>query len=112
MSRLSHRFYHHLSTPGKLLFSALFLFGAFFGAYIMRASTSQLPFEDSLTTLFPGLNTGNYSEAHFTYGGNNFAGLIFWLSGEQLSAPEYLNNASQHLACYTKLKGLYYNNMR
>ncbi|MEI7562386.1 MAG: hypothetical protein WCJ39_01305 [bacterium] len=43
---------------------------------------------------------------HFSYGGNDFAGIIFWLSGQQLSSPEILNNvdAGQSISCSYKLR--------
>lgn len=74
-----------------------------------------LPFEDDLTTLFAGMwfSTGNHSEVHFNQWGNNFAGMIFWLTGETLSIPQNITvNGSQEIECSRHLQGLYYNNER
>lgn len=59
-------------------------------------------------------STGNYSEVHFAYGGNDFAGIIFWLTGETLGSPQNItiNGGSQSINCTRHLRGLYYNNMR
>ncbi|MCX6823185.1 MAG: myxococcus cysteine-rich repeat containing protein [candidate division SR1 bacterium] len=75
-----------------------------------------LPLEATLPTMFGsmGFTTGNVSTVHFNQGGNDYAGLIFWLSGEVLSTPENItvNGGSQSINCSYHLKGLYYNNMR
>ncbi|MEI8091413.1 MAG: hypothetical protein WCG98_04160 [bacterium] len=77
---------------------------------------NDLPFEDTLPTLFSGMNfdTGNYSTVHFNHGGNNFAGIIFWLTGQQLATGQHLtiNGGTQEISCTGMLRGLYYNNMR
>jgi hypothetical protein len=67
----------------------MFLLGIMFSLFSSIFADS-LPFESQLPSMFSsmGFNTGNFSEAHFAYGGNNYAGVIFWLSGEQLSTPQ------------------------
>ena len=106
------RIYHRLSLPLRITLIGILSCGLFAGISGIIASTTLLPFEDSWTGLFPGIDTGNYSQLHFNYGGNDFAGVIFWLSGEQLSSPQVMNISSRTIRCDYKLKGIYYNNIR
>ncbi len=75
-----------------------------------------IPFDNSLSVIFPWLSTGNYSNAQFKYGGNNFVGVIFRQSGITLSTPQIINISSwwvtQTISCTKQLRGIYYNNMR
>lgn len=106
------RIYHKLSFSLRIALIGVLSCWFFIGISTIIANTTNLPFEDSWTSLFPGIDTGNYSEMHFSYGGNDFAGIIFWLTGEQLSTPQQISIASQTINCDYKLKWLYYNNMR
>jgi hypothetical protein len=38
--------------------------------------------------MFTWLNTGNYSNTYFRFGGNDFVGIIFWQTGEHLTTPQ------------------------
>jgi hypothetical protein len=56
----------------------------------------------------------NYSTMHFAYGGNNFAGIMFWFTGTTLSIPQHItiNGGTQAIDCYEQLNGIFYNNER
>lgn len=84
---------------------------SFFG--FLRAST--IPFSNDLETIFSWwFNSGYYSDAHFHFGGNDFAGIFFWQTGETLPTPENItiNGGTQEIECSTRVRGIYYNNQR
>lgn len=109
------RTYHRTPTLAKLLFGAVFLLSLFVTTSKSLYAANNLPFENQLTTIFSSwLDTGNYINTHFKFGGNNFVGIIFWQTGETLSVPEVItiDSGAQSIQCTEKLRGIYYNNQR
>ncbi len=54
----------------------------------------------------------NQSTVWFFYWWNNFGGLVFLRSPENLGTPETVQLGSSTKTCYKKLRGVYYNNQR
>lgn len=112
------RHYHKLQFRHKATLAGVFIIGTMVSLFSSLFADS-LPFQGNLTTLFSGagFSTSNFSEVHFNQWGNNFAGIIFWLTEEVLSTPETitvdaLSGWTQEISCSGHLRGLYYNNMR
>ncbi|MCX6824196.1 MAG: hypothetical protein NT085_03640 [candidate division SR1 bacterium] len=106
---------HYRKIPGigRVLLGILFFFGVFVATFRFLYA-DFIPFESNLSTIFPWLNTGYYSNTHFMYGGNNFVGIIFWSGSETVSPVENItiNGGAQSINCSTHLRGIYYNNQR
>ncbi|MBU0627065.1 hypothetical protein KKG31_03615 [Patescibacteria group bacterium] len=66
----------------------IFVVGAFLGIQSLKADS--LPFGSTLTGMFPNIEN-NYASTNFIYGGNSFAGLIFWTTPTILSTPESIS---------------------
>lgn len=89
----------------------IFVVGAFLGIQSLKADS--LPFGSTLTGMFPNIEN-NYASTNFIYGGNSFAGLIFWTTPTILSTPESISISwgTQSISCTTRINGIYYNNQR
>lgn len=94
-----------LTLLKRFLFGLILLLCGFVTTFRFLHADS-LPFEDDLTNIFRRLNTGSYTDAHFKFGGNDFAGIIFWQDKETLSTPQTIsiNNEAQAISCTEKLK--------
>ena len=103
--------YRKLPTFHRALLGIMLFLGMFV-AMLRGLSAAYLPFENAWPVMFPLLNTWVYSEAHFAYGGNDFAGIIFWGPMTPLSTPQNITIGVQSINCSTQLNGLYYNNER
>ncbi len=106
--------YHNLSGLKKFFFGIAFLLGVF-TTTLLFSQANTIPFEDDLPTIFSSwFNSGYYSNTRFKYGGNNFVGIVFRQNKEPLSLPEdvLINSWAQHIQCYSRLRGIYYNNQR
>jgi len=79
--------YHSFKVEHIVLSLALFVVGAFFGIFTLRAELVDL--SGALTGMFPSIES-NHSSIHFNYGGNDFMGMIFWTTGTALSSPEII----------------------
>ncbi len=112
INTLKHQ-YRRISPLNKLLLWIAFFLGVFVTTFRF-IHAENIPFEANLSTMFTRLNTWYYSNAHFTYGGNNFVGIIFWQSTETLSTPQpiSINGWAQAIQCTGHLRGIYYNNQR
>lgn len=106
--------YNKLSSTKRILLGVSFVLGIFVTSFFGFLRASTIPFSPDLETIFPRLNTGYYSDAHFHFGGNDFAGIFFWQTGETLSTPENItiNGGTQSIDCSTRVRGIYYNNQR
>ena len=108
------RHYHRIPRLGKLLLWMAFFLGVFVATFrFLYAQT--IPFEDDLQTMFSWrFNSGYYSNTYFRFGGNDFVGIIFRQTGENLSTWELItiNSWAQAISCTEKLRGIYYNNQR
>ena len=78
--------YNKIARLKKLFFGLLFVLGIIAATRTIYADS--IPFQD--LSIFPWLQTGYYSNAHFKYGGNNFVGIIFWQSGLDISSQEQI----------------------
>lgn len=105
--------FHTAPSLAKILLWIAFFLGVFVATFRF-ISADNIPFEDSLTTMFTWLNTGNYSNTYFRFGGNDFVGIIFRQTGEHLTTPQNItiNAWAQSISCSTHLRGIYYNNQR
>lgn len=102
-----------LTLLKRFLFGLILLLCGFVATFRFLHADS-LPFEDDLTTIFPWIDTGNYTNTYFKFGGNDFVGIIFWQDQETLSTPQTIsiNSWSQAISCTEKLRWIYYNNQR
>ncbi|MCX6824867.1 MAG: hypothetical protein NTY80_01465 [candidate division SR1 bacterium] len=113
INKITH-YYRKMPSISKLLLGA-FLFCGIFMASMKLIHAENLPFENSLQTMFSGwFNSGYYSNTYFRFGGNNFVGIVFWQDIETLSTPQEItiNNSAQAIECTGHLRGIYYNNQR
>jgi len=100
----------------KLLLGIVLFFGIF-ATSVKLAYAEIIPFENNLTSIFSWLNTWNYANTYFKFGGNNFVGIVFWETAATLSTPQTITINSwlvnqQTISCTKQLKWIYYNNQR
>lgn len=112
---LTYHYKHTLALGHRILLWALFVMGIFTALISFLHAEESLSFQESIETIFTWwINTEYYSNTHFQYDGNNFVGIIFWQTGENLSTPENITISgwAQEIVCSEKLRGIYYNNQR
>jgi len=86
------RHYQKLQYRHKAILAVIFILGSITSLFSSLFANTLLPFQNDLDTMFGnmGFDSGNFSNVHFQYGGNNYAGTIFWLSGEVLATGQHI----------------------
>lgn len=112
---LTHHYKHTLALGHRILLGVLFVMGIFTALISFLHAEESLLFQDEIETIFTWwIDTGYYSNTSFEYGGNDFVGIIFWQTGENLSPAQNITISgwAQSINCSTHLRGIYYNNQR
>jgi hypothetical protein len=107
--------YRRRSSLHRIVIGIFLSLGIFVGMHTF--AFTNLPFSPNLYTRFGITGDSNYSTMHFNYGGNDFAGLMFWLTGANVSPAQHItiNTGTlnvQEIACSRQLNGMFYNNQR
>jgi len=91
-----------------------FFFALFWGVILSLSFSSAATFF-KLNLSNPNMEgefSERYSKIHFTAGGNNFWGIIFWSSLTSETVNISGTSSSNEITCNRKMRGLYYNSQR
>ena len=108
------RHYHKLWVGHKFLLGTMFLLWIVTSLLVTIHAENTVDFDNEIPSMFSSwFNSWHYSNTHFKYGGNDFAGIIFWQENETgLLETVSINSGAQAIVCTEKLRGIYYNSLR